>query len=246
MNPLKDQLRVLEHLQELDLKIDQIQKRKEALPVALHETEANCNRAKKLCTEKLVQLEAFEKSHRQVVAALEMNQERMERASKKLDGVKTGHEFQAATKEVDQLKKFQTSLEEQSTKTKDEHTKLLTDVEAEKSALTEIESSRDKQAGELSTQDGVLNADINQLLEERKLFISKIDPQTLSIYDRVRKKRAGLGIVPAIAGQCKGCNILLPPQLFNLIQKQQEVSFCPSCQRILYTPAEPEKTAVAS
>jgi hypothetical protein len=47
-------------------------------------------------------------------------------------------------------------------------------------------------------------------------------------------RRGGLAVVEIRGGTCQGCHMNIPPQLFNLIQRNEQVIPCPNCQRILH------------
>ena len=53
-------------------------------------------------------------------------------------------------------------------------------------------------------------------------------------YDQVRARRMGMGLSPVAAGSCTGCNIRLPPQLYNILQRCDSIEECPSCKRIIF------------
>ena len=114
--PLVEQLKSLEHLQELDLKIDSIKKSETGLPVALKALDDALAKLKAGLDLKKSQVSELEKVQRQTQAALDLNQDRMSRSNSKLDGVQNTQEFQAANKEIDQLKKLNASLDEQTKK----------------------------------------------------------------------------------------------------------------------------------
>ena len=78
--------------------------------------------------------------------------------------------------------------------------------------------------------------DIDSLLAERAQFCSQVDQKILVQYDRVRGARGGIGIVPAVAGRCKGCNMMVPAQLYNEVQRALTLHSCPSCHRLLFVP----------
>ena len=46
-------------------------------------------------------------------------------------------------------------------------------------------------------------------------------------------RRGGLAVVEIRGGTCQGCRMHVPPQLFNQIQRNEQVILCPSCQRML-------------
>jgi len=234
--PLKDQLKLLEHVQEIDFKIDQLKKKRNELPAELKVIDQNLSQLRTALTGKQSLIEENEKILKQVAAAVELNNDRQERSSKKLEGVQNTVEFAAATKEIDQLKKMNTTLDEQKTK-------LTADIEAAKKEIETIEASvaeaqgrRDAQATDLASTESVLNADLQKLESDRAGYTKDITPSHLARYDRVRQGRGGIGMAAAIASRCKACNMLIPPQMFNELLKFQNLTNCPSCQRVLFIP----------
>lgn len=234
--PLRDQLRVLEQLQELDLKISNIEKKKSSLPESLKELDRQLMGFKKTLTTKATEKEEVNKSQRQLKAAQDLNQDRQTRAAGKLDGVGNQQEFQAASREIEQLKKSNDELQRQQDELKakvDLIEKDCTDIEAQ---MGTVQAERDKAASAVNGQVSEMDGSLKELLGERDAKTVSVRKDILVRYDRVRGARAGLGIVPATGGRCNGCNMHLPPQLFNLVQRAEEVLNCPSCHRILFVP----------
>lgn len=241
--PLRDQLKALEHLQELDLRIDQIKKNRSALPSQLRALDDQLKKVKAQLDVKSNAVAELEKTQRQTKAALELNQDRLTRSSARLEGVQNSQEFQAINKEIDQLKKMNVTLEDQSKKSNQEIETISKDLADIQTNYDKVKGERDSQAGVLSGQEAQFQKDLSSLDSERKQYTVKVDVRTLSVYERVRGARAGIGIVPAIGGRCKGCNMMVPPQLFNEVQKCLQVHACPSCNRILFVPVSEAKTA---
>jgi predicted nucleic acid-binding Zn-ribbon protein len=232
--PLREQLKALECLQEIDLKIDSLKKNRNSVPAQLKALEEGVSKLTISIDLKKKSVEDIEKANRQTQAAQELNKDRLVRANSKLEAVANSQEFQAANKEIDQLKKLNVSLEEQ---TKKAHA----DIETLNKQAAEISVQLEKQKAEqeaqshiLNTQSSRLEADMTALTGERKQFVTKVETRILAQYDRIRGARAGIGIVPAIGGRCKGCNMMVPPQLFIEIQRANQLHQCPSCQRLLF------------
>ena len=239
--PLREQLKALEHLQELDLKIDQIKKSKTALPTALKSLDDQLKKMKIQLDLKNNAVTEVEKVQKQTRAALDLNKDRLTRSTARLEGVQNTQEFQAINKEIDQLNKLNGTLEEQLKKSALEMETLSKSKEEVKSLYDKIEADRNAQAETISGQDKQLTGDITALSSERNQYTVKVEKSTLALYDRVRGARAGIGIVPALGGRCKGCNMMVPPQLYNEIQKCLQLHSCPSCHRILFAPAAEAK-----
>jgi len=80
----------------------------------------------------------------------------------------------------------------------------------------------------------------------RGQLVGKVPAGLLRRYDSIREKRLGVGLVPAAEGGCSGCNMKLPPQLYNILQRADTIEQCPSCQRIVFwegivAPGESQK-----
>lgn len=236
--PLAEQFKALEQLQELDLKIDQLKRNKSALPQELKVLEDGLAKVKAQVDVKKNALAEIEKTQRQTRAALDINRDRLTRSSSRLDAVKNTHEFQAVSKEIEQIKKMNGTLEEQSKKSDQDAEAIQKEITELTAQFEKAQQERNARAEAVSGQGSKLDGEISALTAERSKFTGSVDPRTLSAYDRVRGARAGLGIVPAVNGRCKGCNMMVPPQMFNEIRRVNAVHSCPSCNRILYIPAE--------
>ncbi|MCM2324301.1 MAG: C4-type zinc ribbon domain-containing protein [Oligoflexia bacterium] len=241
--PLAEQIKALEHLQELDLKIDQLKKTKNGLPVALKALEDGLAKVRLAVQLKNNAIEEIEKSQRQTRAALDLNRDRLTRSTSRLEIVKNSQEFQAINKEIDQIKKLNGTLEEQNKKADLEIEAIRKEMAGLNTQLEASQTERDAQAERASSEGGKLESEIQGLLADRVQYSSKVEKRTLALYDRVRVARGGLGLVPAHDGRCKGCNMMVPPQLFNEIRKISAIHSCPSCHRLLFVPGQPAAQA---
>ena len=55
----------------------------------------------------------------------------------------------------------------------------------------------------------------------------------LKRYTSIRLKRWP-AVVAVKNGTCSGCNMNIPPQLYNVIQRGTTLELCPNCNRIIY------------
>lgn len=241
--PLPEQVKALEHLQELDLKIDQLKKNKAALPDALKTLDQSVAKLQTSVNLKNNEITELEKTQKQTLAALDINRDRLTRSTTRLETVQNSQEFGAINKEIDQLKKQSGTLEEQLKKSNsdiDAVKKILADMTGQ---LDKVKQERGAQAEVLEGQGGKIEKDLTTLLTERAQYTAQVDSRTLAQYDRVRGARAGLGFVPAVGGRCKGCNMMVPPQMYNEIRKAQQMYSCPSCHRLLFVPGAAAEAA---
>lgn len=234
--PLKEQLRALEQMQEIDLKIDALKKSKGELPGTLKTLDLQISKLNATIKVKQAAAAEIEKTVRQTQAALDLNKDRLTRSTSRVDQVSNSQEYAAVNKEVEQLNKMNAQLDEQIAKSKGELDTATKEIDGLTTQVNQVKSDRDAQDKVVTGQGSTLDSQISELVAERNKFAPKVDKKILSQYDRVRVARAGLGISPALGGRCKGCNMMVPPQLYNMIQKGLELHQCPSCHRILFMP----------
>jgi uncharacterized protein len=68
----------------------------------------------------------------------------------------------------------------------------------------------------------------------REALAEQIDATLRQRYEMIFSRRGGLAVALARSGTCQGCRMRLPPQLYNEIQRFEQIHACPNCQRILY------------
>jgi predicted nucleic acid-binding Zn-ribbon protein len=207
-----------------------------ALPAELRAMDERLAKLMAAVQTKSTALSEVEKAQRQSQAALELNRDRQTRSDARLEGVQNSQEFQAATKELEQLKKQKASLEEQMKKSASEAEAIRKELAEMTAQKVKLDEERKAQAAEHTGRMEKLQGEVTLLMGERAKLVPQVESRLLSQYDRVRMARAGLGIVPAIAGRCKGCNMMVPPQQFNELQRGNALHQCPSCHRILFVP----------
>ncbi|MFQ6676380.1 MAG: zinc ribbon domain-containing protein, partial [Fidelibacterota bacterium] len=78
-----------------------------------------------------------------------------------------------------------------------------------------------------------------QLMARREKLSPRIESRHLSVYDRIRRARDGLAVVPIINQSCGGCHSRLTSQSIVEIRSGDIVTQCPVCRRILFWPAGP-------
>lgn len=236
MNPteLKESLSKLEMVQELDLQLWNINKKIAEFPARLAPMEEELKTLKLKLDEKKKIIDELERVRKQQVAALDISEDRIKRSEERMGQVKTDLEFSALQREIESTKKNieimhkTTAQAEADFKTnKEEYTTLENTIAA---LTTKIEEETAKINGETTGFD----TNVSELNAKRKSAIEGISARILSVYDRTRMAKMGIGIALATAGKCRGCNLTLPAQVYNEIQRFEELTSCPMCKRILF------------
>ncbi len=229
-----NQIEQLVALQKVDNQIFDIQKKLNDAPVqiaALKDELTSCEAQKKHVEDKLQHLHEQEKR---------LSQEKLEISSKsdkskeKMDQVGNEKELDAVNKEMDTLAKLS---QDQS----DEGQALHAELELQSDNLKIIEEdlahAKNKvvEAEEnLASLTKESEAELAKLNVAREACTKEIPAPILSRYEFIRQKLKHPVIVSVNAGICTGCNISIPPQVFNELQRAQQIISCPNCQRLVF------------
>lgn len=155
--------------------------------------------------------------------------------------VRNDKELQALTHEIESSKEANQRLE----------TELLTAMEgadARTARIKELTEAIAKGRVDLAAAEKEIAAEVEELKsnigkhrKSREKVAENVDANLLSRYQMIFSRRAGVAVALAKGGTCQGCRMRLPPQLYNEIQKHQQIHFCPNCQRVLYYEEQAEK-----
>lgn len=107
-----------------------------------------------------------------------------------------------------------------------------TDAEAEDRDTRARVESEEKA---LTKREEALQSELEQLRSQRDQVGPKLDPKTLSLYERVAsRRRPALALVSG--DMCEGCRVGIPAQNTIEIMKGERLITCGNCQRILVHP----------
>ncbi|MEW6056615.1 MAG: C4-type zinc ribbon domain-containing protein [Bdellovibrionota bacterium] len=239
-------MRKLEQVQEIDIQIGAILKKRAEHPKRLSQYDDQIKLHQTKIDEKKKIVDELERSKRQQLGALELNEDRIKRSQEKLEQIKTNQEYQALSKEIESLKKNSVVIKENADKVSADLEVHLKENATHTSALEEVQAKRNEESTKIAEEERILSTELNRLEGLRAEAVVGIDRRYLATYDRVRGGRGGIGIVSATGGNCKGCNMRIPPQIYNELQRGTELHACPSCKRILVYREGVAPTATAS
>jgi predicted nucleic acid-binding Zn-ribbon protein len=231
--PLRDQLRRLEELQQHDARIQELENALKAIPAKLAATQNDLARVEGMLATERAALTETERYYAEQKSLLTDDEQSVAGAKHKLTQAKNSKEYMAAQREIEQRRESLAGREGEIAKlveAVDAKKKLLgdrsTDVQALKDSLQKDNDAARARMNELEGKIAALRA-------ERDALAAVIKPEVLKRYGTIRMRR-GLAVVSVRNGTCQGCNMNIPPQLYNTLQRGQTIETCPSCHRIIY------------
>jgi len=157
--------------------------------------------------------------------------------------IRNDKELGLAKREVDLLKEETGTLETELMTVMEQAETATAKLQGLESELARLSAARDREATELRETLARLSAEIERERGTRAELVQTIDGDLRRKYEMIFSRRGGLAVVEVRSGICQGCRIRVPPQLFNQIQRNEQVILCPSCQRMLFWRAEGEEAS---
>ncbi len=232
---MKIKIQTLVRLQNAEIDIHRVEKALAVAPKRFDELTVERQRLADAVQAAEAHLAELNKRYRELEGEARQQQDRAAKRGARLHEVKTNKEYQATLKEIDDIKAIVSGVE-------DEMLTLLDTIEAAKRNLEtkkqDVADCSQVLADEAAAVEQAMAEDrkrLEALRQEREEIAGRVDPELMPIYLKARvqqpDQRAVAGVVN---GVCQGCHMNIPPQLYNELQRQDDLKICPLCQRIIY------------
>ena len=231
---MQEKLIILKKLQDLDQELSDVRRQ-----LAIRESEAEELTADRLRVEGMVatlseDLARLEGELAELDCALSVEQDNVVKAEGRLPAIKTQKEYVAVLKEIDTAKKGNKETQERIKHKNDEIAALAAEKAEKDDELAAVTARTAERCALIFAQIAEIKANALAREAERKELFAQIPVTLAKRYQVLSERRNGIAIVPAQKGACTGCNMLLPPQLYNNLYTTQEILSCPLCNRLLY------------
>jgi predicted nucleic acid-binding Zn-ribbon protein len=227
-------LELLWELQKIDLTLKRINEERDRFPKEMKKLDERQNIEKEKIQNEKEKIESLEKERRQKERHLNTEQEKIKRTEGRMFEVKTNKEYQALLNEIEAIKEATNREEEEILQILEEIDELKKDLlkrEKEVTAtLEKIERERKKIQEKMDQGDGLWK----EQKERREVLSKQLESGLFKLYNTLKEKRQGIGVVSAKQETCQGCFVNVPPQMFIEVQKNNALIRCPNCNRILY------------
>ncbi|GAB4390713.1 MAG: C4-type zinc ribbon domain-containing protein [Thermodesulfovibrionales bacterium] len=235
---MNEQLRLLVELQKLDSVIIEKDRQIRAIPARISSAEKPLRQAEARLEGQRSQYRAAEKKRKDKEMELDRLGDRIAKLKDRTAAIKDNKAYQAHLKEIESAEKEHYLLE-------DEILALMETLEAEAKEVKEAEKALEAEKAreaelkrELDAEVAEARGKLDALKEKRKEIVAPLEQENYALYMGLLKTKAGLAVCEVRDEVCQGCNMNIMPQLYVEIKKNQEISQCPQCGRILYHPDE--------
>ena len=150
--------------------------------------------------------------------------------------VKTNKEYTAMLHEIEGVEREIRGREDQILAEMERTESLGADLKREEEVFRTHEARHKQEVAALDGRVRDLGSRRGKLAAERDEIAKTISEDVLALFHRVAKLR-GVGVAEAKDGRCQECHLMLRPQMYVDLKKNEEIVQCPACNRILYYEA---------
>ena len=230
---IKEKLKGLQALQTVDLEILELERAGQVHPKRLAELDAELATARVKVEAERSRLGDNERMRREKEAEVQSEKDKIKKWEARLAEQRTTREYTALAREIDIAKKAVLNLEEEQRALVDQVESIKKTLGDREGELNRFEDASAAERTQLKRSVDSLTSQVEGLSEKRAGLAKKVDPALLGRYDSVRIAH-GSGIAAVVGGTCRGCNMRIRPQLYNILLAGASIETCPTCHRMIY------------
>lgn len=240
---MEEKLTRLYLLQKVDRSLDELEEMKGDLPAEVAGLEARVSEQEKHIheLEQTITQSIIDRDKADLEAI--SLREKIEKYKTQQYQVKSNRQYDALTREIDAAQVRIIQLEKDVETAEGRMNVAREDLVKAKAQLEEIVKELDEKREELEEVSKANEDEELRLKHEREKLVVRIDRNDLSIYERIRKAKSGIAVVPVKRNACGGCYNAVPPQKVLELRKNNRIFTCEHCGRILVSDEIVEKSA---
>lgn len=235
---MKKKLDLLENLQTLDNAIDGKRVSQNALKAENIEREQEISSFRQAIEADVTQQADLERQKTELEVSLAAELENIKRSESHVKEIRTNKEFQAVGREISTARKQVGELEELILALASRIEEFQVSLDARRAELTALEEQNRSAISEKEAVITAFQSEIDSASNSREEIVKQLPANLVRRYHQLRDQRRGQALAEVQGGSCLGCNMHLPPQLYNTLFRGDDMIFCPHCQRILILKQE--------
>jgi len=221
-------------LQEGDSQLTKLSTKKKILPENIEKLDKEFLSFEEGIKKNKIKYDELKSRHAENESKIKKINEGIVKTKERMLEVKNNKEYQALLKEIETAESSRGKIETEIISLLEELDKLSILVKKDDEILKQGRSKYDLERKAI--EDDLNSIDTNvATLEQRRVDLQKDVPGELLVqYERVKKRNKGIGVTSVWKSVCNGCHMNIPAQLYNELQRSDELLSCPNCNRIMY------------
>lgn len=228
-----EQIRRLLALQQHDTRQKELEVERDRMPGELAEMQKDIEELEKILRLEIENLDEVENWKRMREETLAEEEDRIQKRMQAIDQVQSAKEYVALQKDLDSIRKRLKEHETEVLALMETVEKRRADVQARQSEIDGFRAVLARREAQYSEKSREIEEELARMKTQREQLVQQLDKTIYRKYDFLARRRFP-PVARAESSRCLGCNMGIPPQMFNQLYDMKEILQCPHCTRILY------------
>ncbi|MBZ4331283.1 C4-type zinc ribbon domain-containing protein [Corallococcus interemptor] len=230
---MREKLKALAELQKVDLEVASLRKAADVHPRQISELERELGVARNGIEAERTRVADLEKQKALLEQNITDEKDKVKKWEARLSDQRSTREYSALAREIDIAKKGILTQSEALTEKVKELGQAREAIKGKEADYATKQQGLSGRMTELRGKLGESESQVKELEGRRAEVAANVDATLLRRYEVIRKKKLP-AMVGVVAGTCQGCNMNLPPQMYNMLRTSLGTDVCPSCNRIIF------------
>jgi hypothetical protein len=235
---MKEKLDALIEFQTLESEVIRLSHLLEKIPQNIEALDALFLDLKGKLSDQGDRVDQLKKTYRAEEREVEGILARIQKSRSKMDAVKTNREYQSILLEIEEQEQKQSEIEDQMLLELDAMDSEQGVLSGLKDEMVQLEKTVAQRKAAIQREADEMTRQLDAAKSRRDEQKGCVEAKMLDIYNRVKNQVGAVALVPVTNAVCKGCHLTIPPQMYNELQRQDSLKFCPHCHRMIYWLAE--------
>ncbi len=231
---MKKQIGLLVELQSKDQATDRLRWRIPEGPERLQGLERERQRLEGEVEDDKIRIQELNKAQREYEAEIEDGTAHIKKSRGRLMNIKNNKEYRALIREIEETEKENAKKEDRVLDCLEELEKLNKELEAKEKGLSAMQDNLKSEEVTVTKEVALVQKELSDMDKSRVKLMQTIDSQLLAKYEQIKAGSGGMAVALVNNATCSECHLSIPPQMYNELQRQDTLKFCPNCQRIIY------------
>lgn len=231
---MKEKILMLIQLQECDSQLIKLSEKKKTLPESIDKLTREFGLFEEEIKGNKTKHDELKSRHAECEKNIKRINDGITKTKERMLEVKNNKEYQAMLKEIEIAESSRGAIETEIISILDELDKLSVLVKKDEEILKQRGGEYEREKKTIEDDLNAIDTDAENWGQKRAELTKSIPEDLMSRYERIKKRNKGIGVTSVWKSVCNGCHMNIPPQLYNEIQRSEELFSCPNCNRILY------------
>jgi len=178
-------------------------------------------------------IQGLKKTQREYEAEIEDGVAQIRKSRGRLMSIKNNKEYRALLREVEETEKGNSDKEDKVLGCLEEIETLSEELEAKEKGLSAMRDRLESEKTAISKEVARVREELSDIEKSREKLVQTIVPQLFAKYEQIKAWCGGIAVALVNNATCSECHLGIPPQMYNELQRQDTLRFCPNCHRII-------------